>query len=608
MAISAPFTTPYYSGGVASSSEVPGLYPVALAGHSYLVDLLSNQFRRKTIPLIRQQADSQQSPGEHSINPEDLWRRAAEDWSHGAGQAYLDRPDSDPARYRTSKGIDPWTRWQISLLPATGQKVSSANTNLYLAPAGARLYATNGTAVSYSTDITGASPTFTAVTSTPAAAATSITSDGFNVWTAHTASGIYSTNTGTGAAASYTTGTVTLVRYVKGRLMAAASNSVYNVITGGGAALPTALLTHANTGFTWIDMCEGRTHIYLAGYAGDKSLIYSTSIKPDGTALEVPSVAGELPDGEIVRSLQGYLGFVLIGTDKGLRFAAPDSSGKLTLGALIPTTSAVGCFEGQDRFAWYGLTNYDSTSTGLGRIDLSIFTQPLTPAYASDLMATGQGAVQSAATFQNLRAFTVSGLGIYAETTDKVASGTIDSGLITYGIPDEKMAVFLDLRHTALAGSVAISISADGDTFEPAGSSSTAGTSGTTVTAGQQLGQTFEIRLTLTRSGSATTTGPTVTRSTLRSYPIPTRGETLEVPLVMHESLNVDGTVRPLDVRAEFAFVKGLLDNQTLVSFQFGAETLSVFVEDYEWQPTSETQDGNFWNALLVVRLKSVVE
>lgn len=608
MALSAPFITPFYEGGVASSSEVPGLFPVGLAGHSYLVDLLSNQFRRRTIPLIRQQADSRDSPGEHSINPEDLWRRAPEDWSHGAGQVYFDRPDSDPSRFRTSKGIDVWSRWQASLLPATGQKVSSANTNLYLASAGARLYATDGTAVSYTTDITGASPTFTAVTSTPGVAATSITSDGFNVWTSHTASGIYSTNTGTGAAASYTSGTVTLVRYVKGRLMAAAANSVYNIIVGGGAVLPTALLTHANTGFTWVDMAEGRTHIYMAGFAGDKSLVYSTTIKPDGTALDVPAVAGELPDGEIVRAIQGYLGYILIGSDKGLRFAAPDSSGKLTLGALIPTTSAVGCFEPQDRFAWYALTNYDATSTGLGRIDLSVFTQPLTPAYASDLMATGQGAVQSVATFQSIRVFGVSGLGIYAETTDKVASGTIDSGLITYGIPDQKMGVFLDLRHTPLAGTVAISIAADGGAFESVGSSTIASSSGTSVTAGQQLGQVFEIRLTLTRSGSATTTGPTVTRATLRSYPIPTRGEVLQVPLVLHESLAVNGQVRPLDLRSEFGFIKGLLDNQTLVSFQFGEEALSVFVEDYEWQPSSQTQDGSFWNGLLVVRLKSVVE
>jgi hypothetical protein len=606
--ITATFAEPYYSGTVAVASEVPGLFPVGLAGRTYLVDLLSGQFHRQSIPLLRTQADTQQTPGEHTINPEDLWRRSAEDWSHGAGQTYFDR-DSDPARFRSSKGIDPWTRWQASLLPDTDQKLSSANTNLYLTPAGARLYVCDGTAVKYTADVTVDAPTWTSVTSTPAAAATSIASDGFNVWTAHTASGIYSTNTGTGAAAAYTAGTVTLVRYVKGRLMAANANSVYNVIVGGGAALPTALLTHANTGFVWVDVAEGRTHIYLAGYAGDKSLIYSTTIKADGTALDTPAVAGELPDGEIVRSMQGYLGYLLIGTDKGWRFAIPDSSGKITLGKLVTTTAAVGAFEGQDRFVWYGWTNYDSVSTGLGRIDLSVFTDGagLQPAYASDLMVTGQGTVQSVVTFQSLRVFSVSGLGIYGEWTSKVASGTLDSGLITYGIPDIKMGVYLLLRHEPLVGTVGVSVATDSGTMTSVGTSSEASSPGTSITVGQLLGRTFETRLTLNRS-AALTTGPTVTRATLRSYPIPARGEIVTLPIVLHESLNVNDQERPVNVRTEFATLRALTANERLVLLQLGAEALSVFVEDFDWQPTNMTQDGSWWNGVMTMKLKAVVE
>lgn len=597
------FAEPYYSGNVATADEVPGLFPVGLGGRTYLIDLLSGEFRRRTIPLIRQQADNQDQPGEHSINPEDLWRRFQQDWSHGAGQTYYDR-DSDPSRYRLSKGVDPWTKWELSLLPDTDEKRSTAGTNLYMAVAGTRLYITDGTTLAYTTDVTAGTPTFTDVTGTPGAA-TSITSDGFNVWTAHSASGIYATTRTSGSTASYVTGTVTLVRYLKGRLMAAAANSIYNVIAAG--ALPTALLTHANTDFLWVDMAESRTHIYMAGYAGDKSLIYSTTIRPDGTALEAPSVAGELPDGEIVRSMKGYLGFIAIGTDKGIRFCNTDSAGKLTLGSLIPTTAAVFDFEGQDRFIWFGWTNYDAVSTGLGRIDLSVFTQPLTPAYASDLMVTGQGAVQSIVTFQNLRVFSVSGDGFYAETTDKVTTGTLESGLITYGIPDTKMAVFMEIRHEALAGSVSIALSADGDVYDVIGGSNVAGSTGESFGTGQVLGSTFETRLTLTRA-AVTTTGPTVTRATLRSYPIPARGEFLTVPLVLHESLDVNGTIRTINPREEFNFIKSLVSNQTLVAFQFGSETLSVFVDDYDWSPTIEMKDNSGWAGICTVKLKSVVD
>lgn len=616
MTITSSFAEPYYSGTVATTSEVPGLFPVGLAGRTYLVDLLSGQFHWRSIPVLREQADTQQTPGEHTINPEDLWRRASEDWSHGAGQTYFDR-DSDPARFRSSKGVDPWTRWQASLLKTTVLQRSSANSNLRLAAATGRLYLTDGTAVLYTTTLTSpGAATWTAVTATPAAAATSITTDGFNVWTSHTASGIYSTNTGTGAASSYVTGTVTLVRYLKGRLMAASANSVYNITAGG--ALPTALLTHANTGFTWADMAEGRTHIYLAGYAGDHSLIYSTAIKPDGTALDVPAVAGELPDGEQVLSIYGYLGYILIGTSLGVRFAIPDSSGKLTLGKLIRlgTGSApVYCFEGQDRFVWFGWPYYDSTSSGLGRIDLSVFTDGpgLQPAYASDLMVSSYAIVQSVCTFAptpGYRVFTVEGVGVYAESVDDdlVASGTIDSGLITYGIPDVKMAVYLLLRHDALAGTVGVSIAGDGGTMTSVGTSSDVGAAGTSITVGQILGRTHEVRLTLNRSSVDTSTGPTVTRSTLRSYPIPTRGDIIPLPIVLHESLEVNGQVRPVNVLSEFLALKALTGNQRLVLFQLGSYSISVFVEDFDWQPTGLTQDRTWFNGIMTMKLKAVVE
>lgn len=609
-----------FGGGSATVTTVPARFDVALNGRAYLVDSKPEFYRykyvRNTVPLLRTQADTGNLPGEQSINPAGLWPRAAESWHHGAGQAHFDRPDSDSSQFRTSKGVNVWARWQLTLLGDTANRKTSANTNLAVISVGTRLYVVDGNALSYTTDITAGSPTFTGVTGGPVVAPTSMASDGYNVWVAYgDTNGVYTTNRGSGAATQLVTSTLSgtpVVGYVKGRLMVANGPALYNITSVVPAVLPTALFTQANTDFTWVAFAEGPTNIYAAGYSGDKSLIYRTSIKTDGTALDAPQVAGELPDGEIVRAIQGYLGFLVIGTDKGLRLANIGSTGDLTIGALVTTSSAVRCFEPQDRFVWYGLTNYDAVSTGLGRLDLTVFTQPTTPAYASDLMATAQGAVTSVATFQNLRVFAVSGVGVFAETAALVASGTIDSGHSAYGIPDDKVAMALDLRHDALVGSVAGSLSINGGSFTQVGSTnSAAATTVTPLAINQQRGERFEWRVTLSRSGSVTTTGPTLTRATLRSYPAPARTKTIAVPIMLYEQMKDRfGNAIRYDPHAELDAIDLLWASQQLCTYQEGTTSFSVLVDDYEWRPHQPTSDDQpleqFWNGTVLVTLRVI--
>lgn len=608
MGYSALFDAPYYT-GQSVSSAVPGFLPVALGGRAYLVDLKSELFKRQTLARLRPQSDMSEQVGEQSINTEDLWRRSQSDWSHGAGQTYYDRAGSDQARFNTSKGIDPWTKWQVSLLRDTAQKKASVNTNLFLIVAGGRVYLTDGQATSYTTTVTSADD-FAAVTGGPAATALGIASDGFRVYVAYGASGLYVTNTGSGAftGGETVTGTVNVVGYVKGRLMAAAGGTLYNITTLG-AALPAALYTHPNSSFTWVGFTEGSSFIYAGGYAGDKSLIYRTAIRPDGTALDIPVVAGELPDGEIIRSLQGYLGFMVLGTDKGVRFAAVDGNGNLTIGKLIETNSSVRCFEPQDRFVWFGWTNYDGTSTGLGRLDLSVFVDPFTPAHASDLMATGQGTVNSVVTFgtnYDIRLFSVSGIGVYVEITDLVESGTLRWGQITYGIPDKKTAMYYHLRTEPLAGTVDVTFSTDGGSFGAIGSMTTTGDSSLNIQTGQQTGERFEIQETFNRDGDDETLGPVMTRHTLRAYPSPSRGTDFIVPLILHEEMRWKGQEYSLDPQAELSALQAMIDSHQPENYQEGSETFTVFVEGIEWRPHHLTRDGTFFNGLAVVQLKAV--
>src|SRR4051794_36957584 len=137
MSFAALLDAPYFT-GVTTSAEVPGRFDISLNGHPYMLDLkIDNpEFTRQSIPLLRNQADTGGEPGEQSLSPEELWRRSQSDWTHGAGQTYLDREDSDAKRFRSSKGVNVWEQWALQLLADTSSKRASANTNLSIIPVG----------------------------------------------------------------------------------------------------------------------------------------------------------------------------------------------------------------------------------------------------------------------------------------------------------------------------------------------------------------------------------------------------------------------------------------------------------------------------------------
>ena len=590
------FSDPYYTGtGGGSSDLVPAAFDVALGGRHYMLDLAEvGAFRHQSIELIRQQADQSSRPGEASINPEDFWRRSVDTWQKGAGQRFADRDDSDPARFRASKGIDPWTFGQISLLPATAEKTNNTGSNLAQVVAGTHLYYLASNVLSYTTDASVASPSLTTVTAsgTSLSSPVSIASSGYYVWVCD-GTDLYYTTRGNATYAAWHSAVLpgTVVRYVRGRLIVAGAGSnkhkLYNSLAQG-TAVPSPLYTHADPDFNWVDFAESANHIYLAGYSGDKSIIYRTQVKADGTALDVPVAAGELPDGEIVRSVYGYLGFLLIGTDNGVRFAVPNTNGDLEIGATIDTPAAVKCFEGQDRFVWFGWTNYDSTSTGLGRIDLSVLNGT-TPGYASDLMATTQGAVNSVVTFQGIRHFAVAGDGFFGETTNKVASATVQSGYLSYGLPDSKTAVELDTQYGKGAGTITPALSVDEASFETVGEAitTTASVSGHSSQAvGYEQGELFEVQHTITRDATDATLSPVLTRWTLRADPSAKRRFKIFAPLVLHRRIEGrQGAARYVNVREELAQIRAWAESKQPVTWQEGSDAWTVVVENFRWHP-----------------------
>ena len=603
---------PAYFTGTGSTQVVPYIYPVAINGRPYMIDTKSNAFGRQFDARVRDSVDQSAEPGESAINPQGLWRRSQSSWHYGAGQTYSDTADAEAYRFRSSKGVNVWDRGKLSLLSDTTQAYSSANTNLYMATADTRIYGTDGQTVRYTSDWS----TFTTVTSTNASNLYSITSDGYNVFFSYADGNIDQTNAGTSAASNYITGiTAGTLAYVRGRLMVAGQGSdkhkIWNITTtpGSSANNPTALFTHPNTNFSWVGFAGGQNQIYCAGYAGNKSLIYKTAVKADGTALDIPTVAAELPMGEVVTTIDAYLGYVVIGLTTGLRFCSSDSDGNLVVGPLIETGTSVNAFAAIGQYIYFGWTNYDTTSTGIGRLDIGTQVATNQPAYASDLMVTGQGAVTDIHEFDNKVVFTVAGLGAYRpHTTNLVSSGTLDSGIYRWGVPDTKFIPKWDLRTEPLYGTVALSVAADSGDFRSIGSQFTEGTLESTFDGFESKVFEAEARLTLTRSDTDSTKGPSVTRWLGRAYAAPLRSQIFSVPLLLHHKLNIRGFEYSVDVDTELNYLRDLVENPRVVTYQENASTFSVIVEDVRWQPVDSANNHNAWdwNGTCTIIMRSV--
>ena len=103
---------------------------ISIAGRGYKTDTSFEPYRReafrhKSIQPTRDSLHFTNIPDDGTVSTEGLWRREVRDWSLGAGQTYFDRKKSDDARFFRSKGVNPWTQWNLSLLPDVEQQYAS---------------------------------------------------------------------------------------------------------------------------------------------------------------------------------------------------------------------------------------------------------------------------------------------------------------------------------------------------------------------------------------------------------------------------------------------------------------------------------------------------
>lgn len=239
----------------------------------------------------------------------------------------------------------------------------------------------------------------------------------------------------------------------------------------------------------------------------------------------------------------------------------------------------------------------------MGRLDLSVFIAPNTPAFATDLMYTSTAAVKSVTTFDSKRLFAISGVGVIAEDVDAlVSTGNIEFGIYRWGIPDRKFVAKMDVRTEPLKGTVEAFLQNDQSDYASLGTFNSTndieytynGSDVKTIEAG------FKLVLTPTDNVS-----PVVTRWMARAYAAPFRSEVFSIPCLLHQKIRPRDRDIYMDPEQELDTLNSLIHSPKIVTLQLGTRSYSVIVEDVEWVPVDSTGNTWSWDGTATVTMRS---
>ena len=424
-------------------------YDVAIGGLPFFYAINdSRPYLRQTAPFRKDQFDNGTEPGEQSLTG--WWIRSQASFHSGSGIKFYDPATTDENghyRFADSKGVNVWTKGQVTLLKSctsthatTGPIASNGVTQQSLRPI--KWSTTKGVLLhdEYDVDKIAANGTVThfidynAGTDLPVYA---ICDDGTNAyWITNTSTKktVYKkalTLTSSDAETKMfdEVGTISnaTMEYVKDRIIMCADNKVYE-FSSSATAIPTPVYTQTNSSHVYTSIAASGPAIYIAGYNGIQSTIQKFTLSTAGVMPTLTSavVAAELPAGEIVHKIYYYLGYMMIGTNRGVRVAAvSDQDGSLNYGPLIvETTQPCFDFAARDHYVWCATSV--SGEPGVIRIDLSNELETLRFAYANDLYMDGvSGYKTTACAFVGNDDPTVADRLVFCTANTGTADGTI---------------------------------------------------------------------------------------------------------------------------------------------------------------------------------------
>ena len=343
------------------------------------------------------------------------------------------------------------------------------------------------------------------------------------------------------------------MEFIKERIVLAVNNSVYEFSTTA-TALPTALYTNSSTDYQFTSIAASGPAIYVAGFRSHQSSITKFTLTTAGAmpTLTAATTAAEFPVGEIVFRIYYYLGYMVIGTNKGIRVAqiSPDD-GSIAYGPLIVSAVEQPCFDfaARDRFVW--CATGVKGSPGVIRIDLSEQISPLRFAYANDIFyADVTGHYTTSCAFIGLtdQLFFTSAAGsvgyAYCEDVSTYATnGYLQTGYIRYGTLEPKNFKRVRCRGDYSTGGLLISpVGSDGTVYETAIYNSTIGTPEINIINPPGSQEYIGMRFTLSRyedpTDTASTldaTGPTFKGYQVRALPATPRQHLIQLPLYCYD-------------------------------------------------------------------------
>tara|TARA_R110000824_G_scaffold168866_3_gene345836 strand:+ start:1712 stop:3562 length:1851 start_codon:yes stop_codon:yes gene_type:complete len=613
--------------------HAPERLPITLDNTSYFIEVTS--YSRTTIPVLREQRDTSTEAGEQQLNTQ-MWIRSQTDWSYGSGQEFFDNQDSDRRRFHTSAGIDPWTKGQVSLLPITEDKGNTGNNvimKVFVGPSDTYMYVSNGTALYYSVNFDVASPSWTSVTDN-IGAITDFDSDGTSVFVVDGSAKIDKGALGATSLTSMTSSNLgaAKIRVISGRLIEMDGVHVAE-LAASGAHLSSSLDYDLKHGSSWVDAAAGPAGVYLASNTNDVGSVHFCGTDADGL-LNQPAQVADLPKGETINAIESYGGLLVFATNKGFRFASMQEAGGILYGPLVSDTGAIYSAATDDRFVWLG-----AGGGQVYRADLSKFTESLVPAYASDVISTAgsPGNVTYTARDAGKTYFVDVAAGVQGEAAsgNKVASGTMTVGAVRWNSQFEKVLRQIEVRSSAtLATTGSTDYDESGETYDDADLiydgllSPVSGSINFDVTTGSGVALTqlslsdrvpatidysrsdkYTLKFTLNRSSGTPTAAPILESWQIQAFASPTRIDEIVLPIVLKKRIaSSRGMGSPIqqDPKALYDAIRLLMANKTVVTYQEGAHSEQVVVDQLQFAPDQLSADADWWEGTVVVRLLTV--
>jgi hypothetical protein len=433
-------------------------YDTAIGGMPFIYAISdSRPYIRQTAPFRKDQFDNQTEPGEQSLTG--WWIRSQSSFHYGDGITFYDPTSSNSGtpehyRYAESKGLNVWDIGQVTLLNdvdaehfTTGAIDSNGRVNQQLRSikwsntSGVLLkddynvekIASDGTVISFINYSSGTDSKVYAICDDGISVfwATNVVHSGSNKLHVYkkALTADYSVSETLMFRENGIEVTNGVMEYVKDRIVMAINNKVYE-FSSNATNLTTALYTHPSTSHVYTSIAASGTSIYVSGYNGIQSTILKFTLSTAGIMPTLTSavIAAEFPAGEIVHKIHYYLGYMMIGTNLGVRVAQVSDDGSINYGPLIvQTTQPCYDFASRDHYVWCA-TSVDS-EPGVIRIDLSAEIETLRFAWANDLYYTGVTGHQTTAC-----AFANSTDQLWFATTANSVGGTITNKEMTSGV------------------------------------------------------------------------------------------------------------------------------------------------------------------------------